>query len=86
MSDLVDDDISISSNSEIDNIGDLIIDQMSISEISDYIDKKCHVITSEPWLGELQFPCVMNGGALTTTDILQFVDSKLYKQTKKKGT
>ena len=83
MSDLVDDDISLSSHSEIDTIGDLIIDQMSISVISDYIDKKCHVITSEPWLGELQFPCVVNGGALTTTDILQFVDSKLYKQTKK---
>ena len=56
MSVLVDDDISIYSNSEIDNIGDLIIDQMSISEISDYIDQKCHDITSEPWLGELQFP------------------------------
>ena len=48
MSDFVD-DISTSSNSEIDTIGDLIIDQKSISEISDYIDQKYHDITSEPW-------------------------------------
>ena len=61
MSDLVD-DISISSNSEIDTIGDLIIDQMSISEISDYIDQKYHDITSKLWLGEFQLPGVINWG------------------------
>ena len=59
MSDLVD-DMSISSNSEIDPIGDLIIDQMSISEITDYIDQDYHDITSETWLGELQFPIIIN--------------------------
>ena len=57
MPDLVD-DISTSSNSDMDPIGDLIIDQMSISGIADYIDLKCHNITNEPWSRELQFPSV----------------------------
>ena len=81
MSDLID-DISIPSSSDNDSIGDLIIDQMSISEIADYIDRNCHDFSNTPWSGELQFPSIINGETDTMTNILQSVDPKQRKKTK----
>ena len=38
----INDDLSLSSASEDDNIQHLVIDQMKIKEIVDFIDLNCH--------------------------------------------
>ena len=46
------------------------LDQMSISVITNYIDENRHDITRKPWLGEIQYPNVINVGTESTTNIL----------------
>ena len=43
------DDISLSSDIEDDSISNLVIDQMNITEIADYIDMNYHESTTTPW-------------------------------------
>ena len=46
----INDDLSLSSASEDDNIQHLVIDQMKIKEIVDFIDLNCHEYFTVHWL------------------------------------
>ena len=79
------DDISMSSDIEDDSISNLVIDQMNITEIADYIDLNCHECTTTPWTTELLFPSSFNGEEFKDQNILRYIDSKNHKQTKKRS-
>ena len=55
------DDISLLSDIEDDSISNLVIDQMNIIEIADYIVMNCHECTTTPWTTGLLFPSSFNG-------------------------
>ena len=84
MSDL-NDDISISSANEDDTILHLVIEQMGINEIVDFIDMNWHEQTSTAWTCELIFPSSIKNIPCKDQNILQFVESKDHKQTKKRN-
>ena len=53
------DDISLSLDIEDDSISNLVIDQMNIAEIADYIDMNYHECNTTPWTSELLFPSLI---------------------------
>ena len=77
------DEISVLSDLDYDSISNIIIEQMDLNEIVNYIDQNCHECTSTPWTSELLFPSTINGGECIEQNILKYVDSKSHKQTKK---
>ena len=79
------DDISLSSDIEDDIISNLVIDHMNVNELADQIDMNCHKCNDTPWSAELLFPSSFNSEESTNQNILQFIDSKNHKQTKKRN-
>ena len=66
-------------------MSNLVIDQMNVIEIADYIDMNFHESSITVWTGKLLFPSSINDEQCTDQNILQFVDSKNHKQTKKRN-
>ena len=73
----------MSSDIEDDSISNLVIDQMNITEIADYIDLNCHESTTTPWTTELLFPSSFNGEEFKDQNILRYIDSKIINKQKK---
>ena len=61
----------------------LVVDQMDIKEIVEFIDLNCYEATSTPWSYELIFSSSINGEQCKKQNILKYIDSKDHKQTKK---
>ena len=57
----INDDVFLSSANEDDTTQHLVIDQIDIKEIVDFIDLNCHEQASTPWSSELIFSCPING-------------------------
>ena len=79
------DDISFSSDIEDGSMSNLVIDQMNVTEIADNIDMNFHESSTTPWTGELLFLSSINDEQCADQNILQFIDSKNHKQTKKRN-
>ena len=79
------DEISLLSDLEDDSISNIVIEQMDIHEIADYIDQTCHECNSTPWTNALIFSSSINGEDVVEQDILKYIDSKIHKQTKKRN-
>ncbi len=59
---------------------------MDLVTIADYIDDKCHNVTSTSWTCELLFMATTNGKDSIEMNILQFIAaSSPYKQTQKRN-
>ena len=73
------DDISLMSDIEDDIISNLVIDQMNITEIVDYIDLNCHECNTAPWTTELLFPSSFNGEEFKDKNFLRYSYSTNHK-------
>ena len=74
------DEISVLSDLDDDSISNIIIEQIDINEIVDYIDQNCHECTAIPWTNELLFPSTVNGEECTEQNFLKYIDSKSHKK------
>ena len=55
------DEILVLSDLVDESISNIIIEQMDINEIVNYIDQNCHECTAILWVSELLFPSTVNG-------------------------